>query len=73
MEVYPYAWMFFVPFILITSFAVVNVLVGLIVNSMHDAHSEEATEATDAYRDDVISSISFALIAAFSYIFFGVS
>ena len=38
MEVYPYAWMFFVPFILITSFAVVNVLVGLIVNSMHDAH-----------------------------------
>jgi len=26
MEVYPYAWMFFVPFILITSFAVVNVL-----------------------------------------------
>ena len=57
MEVYPYAWMFFVPFILITSFAVVNVLVGLIVNSMHDAHSEEATEATDAYRDDVINQL----------------
>ena len=57
MEVYPYAWMFFVPFILITSFAVVNVLVGLIVNSMHDAHSEETTEATDAYRDDVINQL----------------
>ena len=57
MEVYPYAWMFFVPFILITSFAVVNVLVGLIVNSMHDAHSEEANEATDAYRDDVINQL----------------
>lgn len=58
MEVYPFAWMFFVPFILITSFAVVNVLVGLIVNSMHDAHSEEATEATDAYRDDVIKQLN---------------
>ena len=57
MEVYPYAWMFFVPFILITSFAVVNVLVGLIVNSMHDAHSEEANEATDAYRDDMINQL----------------
>jgi voltage-gated sodium channel len=57
MEVYPTAWLFFVPFILITSFAVVNVLVGLIVNSMHDAHSEEATEATDAYRDDVLNQL----------------
>jgi len=57
MEVYPHAWMFFVPFILITSFAVVNVLVGLIVNSMHDAHSEEASEATDVYRDDVLNQL----------------
>lgn len=41
MEVYPYAWVFFVPFIMVTTFAVVNLLVGLIVNSMQDAHSEE--------------------------------
>jgi len=33
-------------------------LVGLIVNSMHDAHSEEETEATDAYRDDVIKQLN---------------
>lgn len=57
MEVYPYAWAFFVPFILITAFAVVNVLVGLIVNSMQEAHSEEETEATDAYRDDVLTQL----------------
>jgi len=57
MEIYPTAWLFFVPFILITSFAVVNVLVGLIVNSMHEAHSEEETEATDAYRDDVLKQL----------------
>jgi voltage-gated sodium channel len=34
MEVYPYAWAFFVPFILMTTFAVMNLLIGLIVNSM---------------------------------------
>ena len=34
MEVYAYAWMFFVPFIMMTTFAVVNLLAGLIVNSM---------------------------------------
>ncbi|MEZ5911013.1 MAG: ion transporter [Paracoccaceae bacterium] len=54
MEVYPYAWMFFVPFILITTFAVVNLLVGLIVNSMQAAHSEEEVAITDAYRDEVL-------------------
>jgi voltage-gated sodium channel len=54
MEVYPYAWAFFVPFIMVTTFAVVNLLVGLIVNSMQDAHAEESTAATDAYRDEVL-------------------
>ncbi|WP_305970006.1 MULTISPECIES: ion transporter [unclassified Mameliella] len=57
MEVYPYAWVFFVPFIMVTTFAVVNLLVGLIVNSMQDAHHEEDTIATDAYRDEVLARL----------------
>jgi voltage-gated sodium channel len=54
METYPYAWMFFVPFIVVTTFAVVNLLVGLIVNSMQDAHASESNERTDTYRDEVL-------------------
>jgi len=57
MEVYPQAWVFFVPFILLTTFAVVNLLVGLIVNSMQDAHHEEADAATDSYRDEVLKRL----------------
>lgn len=57
MESYPYAWAFFVPFILVTTFAVVNLLVGLIVNSMQDAHAEEGNAATDAYRDEVMAKL----------------
>ncbi|MGR3490875.1 MAG: ion transporter [Shimia sp.] len=57
MEVYPYAWAFFVPFIMVTTFAVVNLLVGLIVNSMQDAHQAEANEATDTYRDEVLTRL----------------
>jgi voltage-gated sodium channel len=57
MEVYPYAWAFFVPFIMVTTFAVVNLLVGLIVNSMQDAHAEESNAATDAYRDEVLEKL----------------
>ncbi len=51
---FPYAWVFFIPFILVTTFAVVNLLVGLIVNSMQDAHHEESNAATDTYRDEVL-------------------
>ena len=58
MEVYPYAWAFFVPFIMVTTFAVVNLLVGLIVNSMQDAHQEEAGAVTDAYRDEVLQRLA---------------
>ncbi|KAE9631163.1 ion transporter [Parasedimentitalea maritima] len=57
MVVFPYAWVFFVPFIMVTTFAVVNLLVGLIVNSMQDAHSVEDTERTDAYRDQVLARL----------------
>ncbi|MGG7645077.1 ion transporter [Rhodovulum sp. YNF3179] len=57
METYPYAWAFFVPFIMVTTFAVVNLLVGLIVNSMQDAHHAEDVERTDAYRDQVLARL----------------
>ncbi|WP_085307471.1 ion transporter [Planktotalea arctica] len=57
MEVYPYAWAFFLPFILMTTFAVVNLLVGLIVNSMQDAHQAEDVARTDAYRDEVVARL----------------
>ncbi len=44
MEVYPYAWTFFVPFIVITSFTVLNLFIALIVNSMHLLNAETTEE-----------------------------
>lgn len=41
METYQQAWLFFVPFILITSFAVLNLFIALIVNSMQRVHESE--------------------------------
>tara|TARA_B100000686_G_C16732711_1_gene941695 strand:- start:30 stop:842 length:813 start_codon:yes stop_codon:yes gene_type:complete len=34
MEVFPLAWIFFIPFILITSFAVINLFIGIIVDAV---------------------------------------
>jgi voltage-gated sodium channel len=58
MEVYPWAWAFFVPFILVTTFAVVNLVVGLVVNSMQAAHSEESNAQTDEYRGAVLDKLA---------------
>ena len=58
MEVFPYAWAFFIPFILATTFVVVNLVVGLIVNSMQDAHHAEADAETGTYRDQVLERLN---------------
>ncbi len=58
LEIYSWAWVFFIPFIMVTTFAVVNLLVGLIVNSMQDAHQQEENARTDAYRDGVLARLS---------------
>jgi voltage-gated sodium channel len=42
MEVFPYAWAFFVPFILLTAFIVLNLFIGVIVTAMSEATDEEA-------------------------------
>ena len=47
MEVYPYAWAFFVPFILVTSFAVLNLFIAIIVNAMQSQHDTERDEALE--------------------------
>ncbi len=58
MQVYGFAWAFFVPFILMTTFAVMNLLIGLVVNSMQAAHSDESDRATEAWRDEVLRRLA---------------
>ena len=41
MEVYPYAWVFFVPFILATTFTVMNLFIGVVVDAMQREHEAE--------------------------------
>nr|WP_243730888.1 ion transporter [Rubellimicrobium sp. CFH 75288] len=57
MEVHPFAWAFFVPFILVTTFAVLNLLVGLVVNAMQDAAQEESKAAEDAWREEMVARL----------------
>lgn len=54
MEVHAYAWAFFVPFILMTTFAVMNLLIGLVVNSMQAAAADEGEKQSEAWREEVL-------------------
>lgn len=60
MDAYPFAWAFFVPFIIITSFAVLNLFIALIVNSMQSVHerSLEVAEAEARHAHDEREALS---------------
>jgi voltage-gated sodium channel len=44
MEKYPYAWLFFIPYIVVTSFAVLNLFIGIVVSAMQTEHEAEEAE-----------------------------
>ncbi|MDH3762325.1 MAG: ion transporter [Gammaproteobacteria bacterium] len=48
MEVHPNAWIFFVIFILIATFTMLNLFIAIIVNAMHSFTEEENRETQDA-------------------------
>ena len=41
MDAYPYAWAFFMPFILIATFTMLNLFIGIIVDTMQSMHAQE--------------------------------
>ena len=47
MEVYSAAWLYFVPFVLISSFIVMNVVVGIVVNSISEVTAEDTKKAEE--------------------------
>ena len=57
MEVYPYAWAFFVPFILIVTFAVLNLFIAIIVNSMQEVAASD-TEAQAQAHDAALRALT---------------
>ncbi|MCQ4262753.1 ion transporter [Stutzerimonas stutzeri] len=56
MEVFPYAWLFFIPFILIATFTMLNLFIAIIVNAMQTVTDadHQATQATiEAAREHI--------------------
>jgi voltage-gated sodium channel len=52
MEVHPNAWMFFMPFILATSFTVLNLFIGIIVSAMQNEHEATMDETQELLKEE---------------------
>ena len=48
MEAYPLAWLFFVPFIFLATFIIVNLIIAIVVDAMNEMKEEEREQITDA-------------------------
>ncbi len=60
METYPYAWAFFIPFILVATFTMLNLFIAVVVNAMQsDYHEEEAAHAQAAHieREQLLEEV----------------
>lgn len=56
MDVFPYAWVFFIPFILIATFTMLNLFIAIIVNAMQtvtDADHEATQASIEAAREHI--------------------
>ena len=51
MEKYPLAWLFFIPFIIATTFTVLNLFIGIIVNAMQTEHEKAVAAEREAERE----------------------
>ena len=51
MEVQHYAWAFFVPFILIATFTMLNLFIAVVVNAMQSYHDQEAEPADASHTE----------------------
>ena len=47
MEAFPYAWAFFIPFILIATFTMLNLFIAVIVNAVQTMHDDEHKDEMD--------------------------
>ena len=55
-EIHPASWIFFVSYVLIASFLVINILIAIIINSMEEVHEVERDEERKRSGEDLVAA-----------------
>ncbi|WP_027856466.1 ion transporter [Marinobacterium jannaschii] len=58
MTVYPFSWLFYLTFIFLTTFAFLNMVIGIVVNVMENEHAQEEKEKALAEGQLTIEDLS---------------
>lgn len=58
MELHPYTWIFFVSFVVIATFVVVNLFIAVVINNLHDARDADDEAAGLATLDSVMNEVT---------------
>ncbi len=57
LEIHPWAWVFFVPFIVVTSFAVLNLFIGVIVSAIQEVATADIAASKPSSEDELRSEV----------------
>lgn len=57
MEKHPSAWLFFISYILVTTFTMLNLFIAIIVNAMHSGADASAGEDREANKQEILARI----------------
>ncbi len=55
MEIHPWSWIYFVSYVLVGGFLIINILIGIVINAMEGARREERAAAR-AVRQELLSA-----------------
>lgn len=58
MAVYPMSWLFYLSFIFLTTFAFLNMVIGIVVNVMENEHAEQRLEDAKAHGEPDLQDLS---------------
>lgn len=53
MELYPYSWVYFISYILVSTFTMLNLFIAIIVNAMHQGTDENAEESRNELKKSI--------------------
>lgn len=54
MEQFPLAWLYFLPFILVATFMMLNLFIAVVVNAMQATHEQEALQAPPSKTEQLL-------------------
>ncbi|GAA3042492.1 hypothetical protein GCM10017559_84450 [Streptosporangium longisporum] len=58
MNTHPWAWVFFVAFMLVCTFVVLNLFIAVVVSAMEEEHAEESVQATEDVGRAVLTELA---------------